>query len=624
MLSSMRTSKKNKPFVFALLGLLAFGLVGFASGGVSSTRIKSVGTVGDEPIPVNAYAQSLRSTVQNISQQIGRQLTAQEVFAFGLQNTALQNVVSGAALSSEAERLGLSAGNDQVALEIFATSTFFDMDGNFDEQRYKSALQRANMTPKEYEAETRKAIARGLIESAVAAGSDVPQTQAMALITFAREKRSFDYAILDMSALDTLATDPTEAQIFAQYENEPALYTAPLTRKITYVTVSPEMMAALVDVPAGTLEQEYKDQEARFNRPARRLIDRISFATTEDAQTAKEQMAENVITFDALAQERGLSTEDIDLGEVEEGTLDSDIDAALFEANTLGLFGPFDTDIGPALFRVNATFNSQNTPFEDAKEELSAEYVGNESRRLIIEMVSDLDELLAQGISLEDLADETELTLGQIDLTDQSQDSIAAYAEFRDVALSVTDSDFPEIKDLSDGGIFALRLDEIIEPVLRPLADVRDQVATDWAQATNQAALNAKASDIAQQLDAGVAFDALGLTAQSQTDITRDAFVEDVPATQIQDLFAINTGKTNTNNVGETVVVARVQSITPFDPSTDENKALIAQVKMQLGNQVTGDLLQLFSTALEARDGVKFDQNAINQVNTQILGGTGG
>ena len=50
MLSSMRISKKNQPFVYGLLGLLALGLVGVASGGVDGSRISSIGKVGEEPI----------------------------------------------------------------------------------------------------------------------------------------------------------------------------------------------------------------------------------------------------------------------------------------------------------------------------------------------------------------------------------------------------------------------------------------------------------------------------------------------------------------------------------------------------------------------------------------------
>ena len=141
MLSSLRANKKNQPFILALLGLLAFGLVGFASGGVTGGQINSIGKVGDEPIPVNTYAQSLRGTVQNISRSIGRELTPQEIAASGLQSTALQNVISGAALSSEASRIALSAGNDNVAADIVSAPAFTGIDGKFDASTYTFPME---------------------------------------------------------------------------------------------------------------------------------------------------------------------------------------------------------------------------------------------------------------------------------------------------------------------------------------------------------------------------------------------------------------------------------------------------------------------------------------------------
>ena len=46
-------------------------------------------------------------------------------------------------------------------------------------------------------------------------------------------------------------------------------------------------------------------------------------------------------------------------------------------------------------------------------------------------------------------------------------------------AQSVTADDYPEIEQLDDGGIFAIRLDEVIPPALRPLDEVREAVAAD-------------------------------------------------------------------------------------------------------------------------------------------------
>jgi hypothetical protein len=71
------------------------------------------------------------------------------------------------------------------------------------------------------------------------------------------------------------------------------------------------------------------------------------------------------------------------------------------------------------------------------------------------------------------------------------------------------------------------------------------------------------------------------------------------------------------------VLLARLNDISEFNSETDESKELLSQVGIQLSNQVTGDLLRLFASALKDRDGVILNQNAVNQINTQILGGTG-
>ena len=623
MLSSMRISKKNQPFVYGLLGLLALGLVGIASGGVDGSRISSIGKVGEEPIPVTSYAQSLRNTIQNISRQIGRQLTSQEISAYGLQSEALENVVSSAALSNEAKRLKISVGDDLVAEEIIATPTFTSVDGKFDKEAYEFALENSGLDTKEYELQTRKAIARSLIEGAVASGTKTPSSHAMTLIKFAREERSFDWASIDKKLLSTQAINPTIDQLKAHYDKNNILYTAPLSRKLTYVLLSPEMLADRIVVSQSELKDEYKSQPDRFNKPARRIIDRIIFDSVKTARTVKDQLDKEEVSFTKVAEDRGLTQTDIDLGDIEKGQLDKDIDDLLFNASEVGIYGPIDTNLGPALFQINAIIDPQNTSFADAAEELTAEYVSIESRKLINEMITDIDDLLAQGLTLEEIAKETAMELEKISYDNTTENGIAAYDGFRAEALKVKIGGFPELRELSDGGVFALRLDDLIEPALRPFETVKDQVATDWSASEDKKSLLKLADTLIIKLDNGATFKSLNLNAESVSSITRNKYIEGIPAQLLEELFSNKTGKTSKIDNGDTVLLARLNDISEFNSETDESKELLSQVGIQLSNQVTGDLLRLFASALKDRDGVILNQNAVNQINTQILGGTG-
>jgi len=623
MLSSMRISKKNQPFVYGLLGLLALGLVGIASGGVDGSRISSIGKVGEEPIPVTSYAQSLRNTIQNISRQIGRQLTSQEISAYGLQSEALENVVSSAALSNEAKRLKISVGDDLVAEEIIATPTFTSVNGKFDKEAYEFALENSGLDTKEYELQTRKAIARSLIEGAVASGTKTPSSHAMTLIKFAREERSFDWASIDKKLLSTQAINPTIDQLKAYYDKNNILYTAPLSRKLTYVLLSPEMLADRIVVSQSELKDEYKSQPDRFNKPARRIIDRIIFDSVKTARTVKDQLDKEEVSFTKVAEDRGLTQTDIDLGDIEKGQLDKDIDDLLFNASEVGIYGPIDTNLGPALFQINAIIDPQNTSFEDAAEELTAEYVSIESRKLINEMITDIDDLLAQGLTLEEIAKETAMELEKISYDNTTENGIAAYDGFRAEALKVKIGGFPELRELSDGGVFALRLDDLIEPALRPFETVKDQVATDWSASEDKKSLLKLADTLIIKLDNGETFESLNLNAESVSSITRNKYIDGIPAQLLEELFSNKTGKTSKIDNGDNVLLARLNDISEFNSETDESKELLSQVGIQLSNQVTGDLLRLFASALKDRDGVILNQNAVNQINTQILGGTG-
>jgi len=79
----------------------------------------------------------------------------------------------------------------------------------------------------------------------------------------------------------------------------------------------------------------------------------------ETAKKIKGQLDKNDISFLEAAEDRGLTLNDIDLGDIEKGQLDTNIDEILFNASEVGIYGPIDTDLGPALFQINAIIETQ-------------------------------------------------------------------------------------------------------------------------------------------------------------------------------------------------------------------------------------------------------------------------
>lgn len=619
MLSSMR-SGKNQTVVWILLGLLILGLTGFGINGLSGGNIRSIGAVGDEPVPVNVYARSLQNAVQTASRQVGRNLTPAEIEGLGLTRQVLNTVLASSALDNEASKLGISVGDEAVARDVRATPSFQGLDGSFDKEAYEFALERAGLSARENEELIRKTASRNLLQAAIATGNTGSANQARLLLDFAREARAFDWVELTADMLPAPVGTPTDAQLTEQYDATPEAYTTPETRNITYAWLKPEMLDDKVSVDEDQLRESYELQSDRFNRGAQLDIDRIIFGSTDDATEALGRIESGDVDFDGILSERNLEPEDVALGQVTAGGIAKTASELLFAQTDPGVYGPVESSLGPALFRINAVIAAQETTFEEAREELFAELAGEDARRMVNDMFVDFEDLLAAGATLEELANDTDMQLGTIALNADSDEEIAGYDAFRSIAASVEEGDFPELNTLSDGGIFALRLDSVTEPTLQPLEAVRAQVTQDWTAAESLRLLEAEAERLKAEIEGDATFETVGLQATSATDVTRDSFLENVPLSLVSNVFELkDDDAVAIANGTNSVFLAQLTGSTPFDPIEPSNAVLLEQVNAQLAQQRSSDMLALFSQGVQTEAGVSLNQAAINSINSQVL-----
>jgi len=232
--------------------------------------------------------------------------------------------------------------------------------------------------------------------------------------------------------------------------------------------------------------------------------------------------------------------------------------------------------------------------------------------------MSDIDDLLAGGATLEDLAQETDMELGQIDWTSEAEDGLAAYEAFRSVARSVTVDDFPEVEILEDGGIFALRLDEVLEPRPQPMAEITERVTAGWRTAATLDALRAEAEALLPQITPTSDFADVDLEAETFSDLMRSAFVETLPAPAIAALFEAEKGETViVDNVSE-VLIVRLDDVLDADEGNSDITTLRQQLSSQASSGIAQDLFDAFAADIQQRAGIRLDQNALNAVHANF------
>lgn len=609
--------KASNLFIWIILGLLFIALAGFGIGSFSGGASR-VGAVGDVEISAEDYARALDQEIRARIAQTGQPVTLATLRAQGVDQAVLQSLVARAALVNEAQMMGLSVGDAEVARQITQLSAFQGIDGAFDRESYEFTLRQNGLNPAEFEQEVREDTARALLQAAVIGGIAPDQTITEALVAYQAETRDARLLIVTDADLPEGVPLPNAADLEAHYAANPARFTRPEARAISFAWVTPTMLMDTTPIDEAALRALYDDRAALYRQPERRLLEQLVFADTAQAQAAYDAILAGESSFDAILDERGLSFEDVDLGEVTRDDLLPEAAALIFGDQSSEIIGPAPSPLGPALFRVNAVLDASEITFEEAEEELRAELAAEAARRAIDDLRDPVDDLLAEGLTLEELAETTELVLGRIDYTPTSEEGIAAYDAFREAAMAVDEGDFPELLTLSDGGLFALRLDAIVPPTLPPLAQIRPEVRADWRADAIRAAINARAEMLLGELAQGATLEDLGRV-ETERDIRRQGFIPDAPPTLVAQLFQLGA-------VGDVVLVpgadrALIAQLDAINPAArdDPNTQILLQVLGQAVAQTQAqDVFEAYGQALQTGAGIRLDQAVINAVHAQF------
>ncbi|MDR9483335.1 MAG: peptidylprolyl isomerase, partial [Salibaculum sp.] len=221
---------------------------------------------------------------------------------------------------------------------------------------------------------------------------------------------------------------------------------------------------------------------------------------------------------------------------------------------------------------------------------------------------------------LEDLAEQTDMQLGELAWTPEIRDGIAAYAGFREVVAGLEPDTFPELHELEDSGLFAVRVDEVRPPELQPFEAVRAQVAADWRAAETRRQLRARAEEIAAGIDAETEFTEIGLDgAVAERGLTRRSFLNGTPPDFMTSLFELDTvGETLVVDGEEGVIVARLDAIAQpgvDDPAVSAQAEAVAE---RAGQGMAMDIFTAFTQAVQADTEITIDQAAINAVHSNF------
>ncbi|MDO9269355.1 MAG: SurA N-terminal domain-containing protein [Methylobacter sp.] len=467
-----------------------------------------------------------------------------------LKAQALEKLIKDEVLLQYVHDKGLVT-TDDTAREFIQTLPYFQVDGKFDEKRYKTMLGLQKMSSAEFVNRIKNALImeqfqRSIIDSSFATKYDVES-----FFKIQNQQRDVNYVTV---AVQKLTEQPSEQEIEAYYQQHQDLYQTPEQVSVEYIELSLEDIAKTIAVTDDKLKAFYEEQKDQYTTAERRKISHILFAINDkvDEKTALEKAlkAQKELAnkdFAALAAE--VSDDKLtaktggDLGLFNVGVMEKSFEDAASALKLGEVSSPVKSAFGYHLIKVTELVPGEVKPFDSVKNEVTKAYQKVQAENAFYEAGETLTEMSYENPdNLKTVADALGITIKKSALfTKDKGDGIATDEKIRNAAFTeeVLQGNNSTPIELGTDRLVVLRLLEHKAAAARELKDVKsDIVAVLLADKAKQQAVE-KAGQIKTRLQAGESIQAVAaenkLQVKTVSGLTRSK--EDVPLPLSQAIF---------------------------------------------------------------------------------------
>jgi peptidyl-prolyl cis-trans isomerase D len=611
-----------------LFGLL---ILSFAIWGIGSDmfHVRGAGDnaaeVGDVAITRDELAQQYRRDIERMQRVLGPEFDSERAREMGLLQRTLDAMIDGRLLGQRARDMGLVASQNLVISHIMSEPAFQGPGRQFDALYYRNALATAGLKEDAYVATLRAGLIRAQLTDALTAGAKVPGMLRGAIYGYRGERRVIEYVRIPNATVGAMA-EPTQEDLAAFHAKNAALFTLPEMRELTIISLDPDQVAGEVQPSEAQIKQAYEERLSSLSIPERRRVSQMLFADEAGAKKAQELLAQGK-SFEAVAKEApGQLAQDTSLGLVTVRDLPQPLADAAFALAEGKTSDPVRDPLGWHIVYVEKIEPGSSPTLDAVRPEIVRELARDAAVNSLVKTANKLEDELAGGVSLEQAAQKLGLktaTIGPIDSSGRMrQGTLAAELppdpKFLEYAFRLPEGQMSQLQESRNGGYFILRVDKVNPPMLRPLDEVRAQVATAWKERQRDDAARQRAEKLLERAKAGEPLAKIAadekLEAKTSDAVTRFAADPNaaVPAPLISAAFKVNEGETMMAAYDGGYAIGTVKEIRRAAAS--DASAEVAQLGRELTLAIAQDLTTQYTRALRRVYDVEIHQSAIDSI----------
>jgi peptidyl-prolyl cis-trans isomerase D len=630
MLTMIRNMLRSKLagllFVLLIVAMAAWGVTDVFSGGLGGNLAQAGSTEFSEADLDREVERQLRTATDDR----GRSLSKAQAVERGLVDQVYQRELFRTTLVAYASKLGARATDAEVLDVIREDPAFASDTGAFDPALYRGLLDQNGFTPPSFEKFLKRDLTINRLTGTISAGLQAPAAVSSLQASYAGETRKAQWFFLEREALP--AAEPiSDDDLTAFYNERKDALTNPQRRRVSILNLKVEDFLNQSEFTEDELRSYYDAVKfSQYAGPDARSWTEFVFETEEDARAALGRIAGGAAasTIPGLLNSadrdgRQTSLDNPQLAERVFGPT----------AQPGGIFGPFSTGRLFTVVRLESITPGEVKPFESVREEILDELSREQAIGLYYDSLSQLDNLIGTGASLEAIGTEMGtpvLSFAPVDRSGTTQNGV------RITALQSDPDILTRAFELTEGGktsrfgqdesAYILRVDFIVEPFTPELADISDDLRMALEAQRDSEALNNAAQSVQNDISDGT----LTLEAAAETyDTTVIEFDQPFtrsPGPDSQVPPALAAGVFSLKEVGDIYLaplqngqaVAVVQLTAIEKPDGDALEAASSETSFEIESQLSNDLVEAFVAEIQNDVKLKVNDGAFSAYKARV------
>ena len=487
--------------IVVLVCALPFVFLGTSS--LTSVFGGSFGTINGEDVTETDLQLASNTAVQRFKSIYG------EEFDFDMLDDDLrmesikQELIVQKVLQSGARSLGLINNNttDEAKKSIIRNPQF-QINGIFDENVYEAQVNSNGYTKEGYIELMTNLLASELYRSSLTGLNFATDYEIFELTKLLEKSSDIEFTKISYSGLKNEIVN-TSDELIEYYDNNQILFFSNEERSFNYIVLSQDSYREDVVVPESYIEDAYKEYLDNFSNSAQVrfshiMVEKSNYETRDlafDVITKAEDLIKSGVDFSEVVSDlsEDIITKDIggDLEYFDSEIFPEEFGLAIASLNLNETSGVIELDETFHILKVTELNVQEPLAESQIKDELINELVETESYALMNDDFDILDEMIAEGSSIEQIAEYISKTLEESETYTQENYSFDINnSEIRNYLFSPDSKmDVPYAIELDDM-VIVMSLNNVIEPALMNYEDVADNVGELLAESKAAEKLN--------------------------------------------------------------------------------------------------------------------------------------